>query len=103
MSPHPDPHPMAGQTVIILNAADGSAVEFRLEDWWDRVHGKSWTHSDGNPTALVYAMRIAAKELPLDDEVVYGKISGAGVPVLVHASEILSPFDYLLYVAENGN
>ncbi|WP_047888558.1 hypothetical protein [Rhodococcus sp. ARP2] len=86
---HTEPHPLAGQTVEIK--IEGETLEFRLEDWWDRVHGSSWMFSDGNPAALKYAMRAALKEptsLPLDDEVVYGKVDIFGH--LIHASEIVT-------------
>ena len=43
---------------------------------------------DGNPACLVYAMRSATQDqdIPLDDEVLYGKIGSLGH--LVHISEI---------------
>lgn len=59
---------------------------FHIEDWWDRVSGGSWQVSIGNPAALQYSLRSVANDLPIDDEVVYGKIEGLGH--LVHVSEI---------------
>ena len=47
--------------------------------------------SDGNPAALKYAVRAALREpasLPLDDEVVYGKVDIFGH--LIHVSEIVT-------------
>jgi hypothetical protein len=99
MSVHADPHPLAGQTVKLaagvvapdLDAGD----EFRVEDYWDRVSGQSWGESTNNPAALKYAIRtglaaaIGGREVPLDDEVLYGKVRGIGH--LVHVSEIEAP------------
>ena len=62
-------------------------TEVVVEDWWDRVIGKSWMHCDGNPVCLVYAVRSASARLPFDNEVVYAKAQGLGV--LVHVSEII--------------
>lgn len=82
---HQEPSPLAGQTVKI--EVMGSAFDYVVEDWWDRINGKSWKISDGNPAALKYAMRIAGTELPLDDQVLYGKVNGMGE--LVHIGEII--------------
>ena len=65
----------------------GGAV-IRIEDWWDRVAGKSWMDCNGNPAALVYAMRSVDNDLPADDEVLYGKINGLGH--LIHISELIT-------------
>lgn len=82
---HSTPHEGAGKTYLLK---DGS-TEYQLEDWWDRVAGRSWMYSDGNPAAFHYAMRSATAWLPLDNEVVYGKVGGFGV--LVHVSELSAP------------
>jgi hypothetical protein len=96
MSLHQDPHPMSGKTVRVKLASasfdtpyvrleDGAA--YRVEDWWDRVAGKSWMDSDGNLAALGYAIRCAGTNLPaFDDEVVYGKVGNFGF--LLHAFEL---------------
>lgn len=90
---HDQPHPLAGQTIPLNDvAADRSGrvvpgAMFRVEDWWDRLNGKSWTVSTGNPAALQYALRTGlARNVPLDDEVVYGKIDHFGH--LVHVNEL---------------
>lgn len=91
---HGEAHPLAGQTVKLnATASDptqGCVVEgalYRIEDWWDRVAGRSWTVCDGNPACLQYAMRTGLSgNSHLDDEVVYGKIDGLGH--LVHVSEL---------------
>lgn len=94
MSLHQSAHPLAGQTVTLAPVApDGPlvlGVEYRIEDYWDRVSGQSWMNATGNPAALGYAMRtgLAKTTTPIDDEVLYGKIGGLGY--LVHASEIVS-------------
>jgi len=42
--------------------------------------------ADGNPAALDYALRRAVDGLPLDDEVVYGKLGAFGK--LIHVSQL---------------
>jgi hypothetical protein len=86
-------HPLAGKTVKIKDAGacNGEVAEgqeYRIEDWWDKATGGSWMYADGNPAALKYAIRAGTAKpgLPLDDEVVYGKIGSFGH--LLHASEI---------------
>lgn len=69
-------------------STDLGGTEYQVEDWWDRVSGKSWTDSDGNPAALEYAFRAGATNLPIDDEVLYGKIGSLGH--LVHISEVVT-------------
>jgi hypothetical protein len=77
---HTDVHPLAGQTVTLV-----SGHEYRLEDWWDHLTGKSWQDSQ-QIAAWNYASMAVAENLPLDDEVVYGKIGALGY--LVHVSQI---------------
>lgn len=99
MTVHAAPHPYAGKTLkldITMHGLDkfaahdiGSGVqEYRVEDWWDRIAGKSWMHCDGNFAALGYAARSGALGLPLNDEVVYGKVGGLGF--LIHNDELLA-------------
>lgn len=91
---HAESHPLAGKTIKIHLSAphfqlEGMEHEYTVEDWWDKLTGKSWMLSDGNPAALVYAMRTGLdpkRSIPTDDEVVYGKIDGLGH--LVHVSEL---------------
>lgn len=83
---HAESSPLAGQTV---KAKLGyTVVEYRVEDWWDKITGGSWMFADGNPAALNYAMRSATNQLPIDDEVLYGKVGAFGH--LVHISEIVT-------------
>ncbi len=95
---HENPSPLAGQTVRIrkgvTDPAQGAVVagaEYRVEDWWDRVSGGSWMTAQGNPAALQYAMRTSVTDLnghdvPIDDEVLYGKVGPFGH--LVHLFEL---------------
>lgn len=84
---HENESPLAGKTVTIKTGSL-AGQEFRVEDYWDRVNnGVGWGESIGNPAALIYAMRIGSEgEVPLDNEVLYGKIGYLGH--LVHVSEI---------------
>jgi len=82
-------HPLAGKTVKLKCAPDPDELDgkhYWIEDWWVNVSDKSWMFCVGNPACLKYAVRSAFSYLPLDDEVLYGKVSGLGH--LIHVSEI---------------
>lgn len=87
---HSSMYERAGETVkVTFDTGHGEGTQthdFRIEDYWDRVSGKSWTLSDGNPAAMKYAMRSGIEGLPMDDEVLYGKVGSFGH--LIHVSEI---------------
>jgi hypothetical protein len=100
---HPDAHPLAGKTVKLYVATPtaGGRVpaaaplfqevqhrEFVVEDWQDRVFGKSWQHVglNANPAVIDYAMRVGLTDLPIDDDVLYGKVGNFWH--LVHSSEL---------------
>lgn len=89
---HNEAHPYAGKTVLLkTEVRDPSGTypagtEYRIEDWNDRVLGGSWMYADGNISAFNYAIRSVTSNVPLDNEVVYGKIGGLGY--LVHVSEL---------------
>lgn len=87
---HSTKSPHAGKTVKIKDAAyEIGGHEIIIEDYWDRVSGKSWLLSEGNPAAFNYAMRRRfSKKLkvPIDDEVLYGKIGYSGY--IVHIEEL---------------
>lgn len=87
---HNESHPNAGESVSVRVKSMEGDIEATavIEDWWDRVSGESWMTSDGNPAAVIYALRSGIKELPIDNEVVYVKIQSLGH--LIHVSEILS-------------
>lgn len=92
MVTHSDPHPQAGEIVVLNARADDRAghvmpgEKFAVEDWADRLWGKSWMNMTDNRTALLYAIRSAYGRMPIDNEVVYGKIGNSGH--LVHQSEL---------------
>lgn len=75
---HPNPHILAGKTVTLVGGSfDGQP--FRIEDWWDRVSGKSWMDCDGNPACMDYALRSGTTDFaPIDNDVVYGKLNRLG-------------------------
>lgn len=85
MSLHKDSYKDAGKVVTIVRGRYKDQ-NYRIEDYWDKVTGQSWMDADGNPAALNYAVRGATEGLPIDDEVVYGKMNGLGY--LVHVSEL---------------
>ena len=87
------PSPFAGITVHIKKSivdpdvAGFGGSKFQVIDWWDRVDGKSWMICHDNPECTAYNMRIGtSKNVPIDDEVLYGRV---GVSThLVHMREI---------------
>lgn len=82
-----EPSAYAGKTVKIrADVAVLGGQEYRVEDWWINVAGGSWMDANGNPAALQYAARSGFAGLPLDNEVLYGKVDGLGY--IVHISEI---------------
>jgi len=85
---HEQPSKFAGKTVRVTDNISLHRAEnpFVVEDWWDRVNGKSWKVTEGNFTVLKYGLRCTIDGAPYDDEVLYGKIGGLGV--LVHITEI---------------
>jgi hypothetical protein len=82
-------HPLAGKTVI-LNCKpcpdNLNGQQFEIEDYWENVAGKSWMDCNGNPACLKYAMRSAFAGLPMNNNVVYGKVGPFGH--LIHESEL---------------
>lgn len=91
MAIHTFPHPLADRPVTLIenNSLGIPTTEiYMIEDWWDSITGHSWQIATGNPAALEYSLRIANTSIPLDDEVVYGKLKGLGI--LIHVSEIAS-------------
>lgn len=84
MALHSTPSPLARQTVTVDK---GNGPErYEVEDYWDRVSGQSWQTQGGNFAVMGYAVRAGVQGLPLDDEVLYGKIDHLGY--LVHVSEV---------------
>ena len=79
---HKEAHLLAG-TIVKIDLGEG-LIDYRLEDWWDRLGQGSWMSCKRNPACLQYAARSA--ELPQDNEVVYGKVGAFGH--LIHISEI---------------
>jgi hypothetical protein len=85
---HKTPHPQAGEEVDVRLTNATAPIEFVIEDWADRVWGRSWKDMNGNPSAVSYAYRAGTEGIAPDDEVLYGKVHGYAT--LVHASEILT-------------
>lgn len=94
MTIHSQSHPAAGQTLKIRSGVVDPiqnlvlpGQEYHVEDYWDVVSGgRSWMNTSGNPAVMQYAIRSALNDLPLDDEVLYGKIGALGH--IVHISEL---------------
>lgn len=79
----------AGETVKVKEAVQKfGRADFCIEDYWENVSGMSWMNSNGNTAAMMYAIRTGCQDfkVPMDNEVVYGKIGGMGY--LFHVSEL---------------
>jgi hypothetical protein len=91
---HEEIHPLAGKRIYLSLKAPHSQLKdsevMLVEDWWDRVSGNSWIANPLNPACLIYSVH-RNFGLPLDDEVVYGKVGGLGQ--LVHDSELGTPLE----------
>ena len=90
---HPKKSELANKEVVL--SPDFEHPQFKIgnekvliEDWWDRIVGKSWKDCDGNSACMIYGMRTGLSKIPIpnDDEVLYGKYDGLGL--LIHVSEI---------------
>ena len=83
----------AGQTAKIRKDIQKfGGADFTIEDYWENVNGgTSWMNSNGNPAAMMYAIRTGSQDfkVPIDNEVVYGKIGALGH--LFHVSELELP------------
>jgi hypothetical protein len=110
---HPESHPLADKKIKVALRGNPmqalhDGVEMRVEDWW------SWAHEDNerqgdqpqllasmSPAAQMYVLRAKAAGLPVDDDVIYGKVrvappkgvidlggQGVGVGYIIHSSEI---------------
>ena len=84
---------LAGKTVTLKNDIHDpynghipAGTEYRVEGYWDDITGGSWMYADGNPACLNYAIRSVSANLPLDDNVLYGKIGAFGF--LIHTTEV---------------
>lgn len=83
----------SGTTVLLKDGINDpymgaipAGSEYDVEGYWDDLTGGSWMFANGNPAALNYAIRSATIGLPLDNNVLYGKVGAFGY--LVHVSEI---------------
>lgn len=89
---HENKSEFAGKTVKLKETVVGMRGEsFEVEDYWDRVAGMSWMACVGNVAVLSYSIRAGVANrlgiaIPLDNEVLYGKIEGLGY--LVHVCEL---------------
>ena len=75
---------LVGQTVRIkygfedpFNGFIPPGTGYAVEGYWDEVTGSSWKDSKNIPACSNYARR-ADGHLPLDDDVLYGKIGAFG-------------------------
>lgn len=96
---HNLPSEYATKTVIIpahtLGSTQDTELEYRVEDWWDRVSGQDVVTSafnDGNPAAVLYIKRMQElhkdnpEAIPQDKDHLYGKIGSFGH--ILHLSEV---------------
>lgn len=82
--------PHKGKTLKIKSGVPNiGGLDFEVEDWWENVSGKSWQVHEGNPASLMYAMRVAQQNLPLDNDVLYGRIDDTSKG-LMHLCELVT-------------
>lgn len=86
---HPEPHPQAGQSVLInytsIDGRPGPQQAVRILDWIERV-GRDTAEGDSFIAERHYIHRAELVGLE-DDDVVLG-VSEMGTPVCFHQSEI---------------
>lgn len=73
--------------VAIVTKGSYKGESIRIEGTDTEVLGKPWTHLDGNPATLKYAMRSAQEQLPFNGTVYYGKHDN-GLGDFFHKSEL---------------
>lgn len=94
---HKSESPLRGVPVKLLDGLEAamtpsyetielSGEEFVVDDWWDRVNGASWQDSTDKLSFTYNARQARAGYLPMDDEVLLGRIGNK--EVLVHLAEI---------------
>jgi hypothetical protein len=90
---HPKQHPLSGMTVKLNSSAHDPqremiepGMEFAVEDWYDRIGNGSWYAGVQTWATQWYCKRQMTTFIPLDNEVVYGKIGHLGH--LVHVTEL---------------
>jgi hypothetical protein len=85
---HTEPHSHSNQLVAIIDPHTlvPTGELYRIEDWYDRLGQGTWIEGVGNFACMKYAKHVSQWGLPLDNEVVYGKINGLGY--LYHVSEL---------------
>lgn len=72
-----------------IKAGQFKDSEYIVEALWDKLTGKSWMVSDGNPAALEYAMRSGLEgDNHYDDNVWYGHLRESGMGKLIHETQI---------------
>ena len=88
---HMEPYPYAGHVVPLRNepkedGAPTSPAQALVEDWADRVYGRSWRLERRFATS-VYRLRAPQLGLPVnDDSVLVVRI--LGMKLLIHTTEI---------------
>ncbi|GAB3550664.1 hypothetical protein [Spirosoma fluminis] len=86
---HETPSPLAGKTVQIksyVSEYGGQILE--VEDWWDRIAGRSWVESEDRPETRIYPFRAGFERLTPDNDVVFGSIGDN--KLLMHLSELVT-------------
>jgi hypothetical protein len=93
---HKTKSPLAGKRVgIKRHIAVMGGKFFEVNDWYDRVAGRSWrswSAFDAPAEVQGYSVRAGVKNLPLNDEVLVGKILGGGATgdllAICHVNEL---------------
>lgn len=77
-----------------ISGRELSGETFEIEDWFENVVGCSWMGANGNPTALIYAVRSAKfgennGVHPFSNDVVYGKVHGMGFAFHINELDVV--------------
>lgn len=75
----------AGKTVRIIKGIF-AGQKYKLENWSSIIYGNSWDACKNSVACKQYAERAYKEDLPIDNNVYYGKLGDYGE--LIHASEI---------------
>lgn len=110
---HAEQHPLAGKKIKVKLRGEPmqflvDGAEMRVLDWWSHAHKDNEIKSSlpqllssPSPAARMYVIRAETAGIPLDDDVIYGKIAitppqgiaslpgqGVGLGYIIHSSEI---------------
>lgn len=79
-----------GNSVYFRTKYGTSNPVIEIEDNWDKISGESWRKSQGNPTCILFGMRLGMEGHAgeqKDEDIYYGKIGETGELVMAEELE----------------